>query len=333
MPASRVPSATHFALLAVLGLLLFAAMAVSSTPRTVEAALYIGPGSCLDMAADCSNLGPYTIIGANSCNSGGAGGACTNLNGRVGNNSCNGQEACEGAGLNGDYAWIGDRSCTRQWACQEAGDEGGSVRIGDDSCNGADDDDWACQDIGEGGGVGVVGDGSCNGNKACQNGGQALNFSGFAWIGDASCNGEHACQNIGEGFQGTGWSNVGSNSCNGEDACQNIGEGFTGAGRASAGNDSCNGEDACQNLGEGGDGEVGNGSCNGLAPCEDNGSFGTTGSIGSYSCNNDDASPPCHTNAGVIGDCMHNDGSPPYCTITDSIPGGQFIRLFLGLFL
>jgi hypothetical protein len=327
MPASRVPSATHFALLAVLGLLLFAAMAVSSTPRTVEAALYIGPGSCLDMAADCSNLGPYTIIGANSCNSGGLGGACTDLNGRVGNNSCNGQQACEEAGFNGDYVWIGDRSCTRQWACQEIGDDGGSARVGNDSCNGADDDDWACQEIGEDGGEARVGSRSCNGDNSCQ---QVGGDGGTGRVGSDSCNGNDACQNGGQSAPHTGFAQVGDASCNGDQACQHVGEGFTAPGRGGVGNNSCNAVQACENIGEGGDGEVGNGSCNGVSACQDNGLFGTTGSIGSYSCNNDDQSPPCHTNAGVIGDCMHNDVDPPVCVLPGPLPG--WLIWLLGMF-
>lgn len=108
--------------------------------------------------------------------------ACTGVPpGNVGENSCNGNFAC-----NQLVGTVGTNSCNGNGACNFA-----SGGVGNDSCNGG----GACE------GAGAVGDNSCNGSGPCTFG------SGVK--GDNSCNGDAVCV-----FSGT----VGDNSCNREDA-------------------------------------------------------------------------------------------------------------------
>ncbi len=206
------------ALLLGLAALWFGAL---DTPRQAEAAAVIGAGSCLDMD-DCTNLAAGTVIGADSCNSGGLKDACDDLNGTV-----------------------GDGSCLGAFACLKAG-EGGLASIGSNSCNA----EGACQEYGGAFGDGTIGNNSCNALAACL---EAGNSFGLASIGSNSCNAEGACSGIGVFGDGT----VGNNSCNAGEACQSNGR----LGVGTVGDNSCNAGEACFANGKDGEGSVGSYSC------------------------------------------------------------------------
>ncbi len=160
------------ALLLGLAALWFGAL---DTPRQAEAAAVIGPGSCLDMD-DCTNLAAGTVIGADSCNSGGLKDACDDLNGTVGDGSCLGAFACLKAG-EGGLASIGSNSCNAEGACSGIGVFGDGT-VGNNSCNAGE----ACQSNGRLG-VGTVGDNSCNAGQACFANGK----DGEGSVGSYSC--------------------------------------------------------------------------------------------------------------------------------------------------
>ncbi len=183
------------ALLLGLAALWFGAL---DTPRQAEAAAVIGAGSCLDMD-DCTNLAAGTVIGADSCNSGGLKDACDDLNGTVGDGSCLGAFACLKAG-EGGLASIGSNSCNAEGACQEYGGAFGDGTIGNNSCNAL----AACQSNGRLG-VGTVGDNSCNAGQACFANGK----DGEGSVGSYSSNAGQACFENGKDGEGS----VGSYSC------------------------------------------------------------------------------------------------------------------------
>lgn len=110
----------------------------------------ICPGSC-NGPFDCVGLGADVIIDINSCNSDGTSqfvqGACDNISGNIGSNSCNGTNACA---LASDFILCD--SCIGNLACINVS---GSIGMG--SCKGTQ----ACD------GAGIVGDNSCNGIEFC----------------------------------------------------------------------------------------------------------------------------------------------------------------------
>ena len=279
----------------------FALLTALSTITPTQAAI---PASSCMVSGACDSLGANVVIGANSCN---GTDACDNLGDNVviGENSCNGPNACDhlGAGTT-----VGNNSCSGPTACNYLSGTGAtSGVVGSGSCNGQD----ACDQAGDNGGNASIGDGSCNGDAVCKDAGEG---QGFFQVGDGSCNdGESSC--LWAGKTG-GLSIIGNQSClNGDYACDSVGDG----GESHIGDNACSGEQACAGASYlGGTSTIGNGSCNGALVCQtkyDSSSF----SVGQFSCNNGDQSPPCRYNASDIGDCVYNDVTPAPCMVDFSI--------------
>jgi hypothetical protein len=113
--------------------------------------------------------------------------ACKNVVGTVGENACNGIDACYH-----DALWtgtVGDGSCNGLSACALI-----TGNVGKNACDGPD----TCYEV-----KGGVGAGSCDGDRACEY--EVDN------VGNHSCNGVSACD--------TAANSVGSYACNGDNAC------------------------------------------------------------------------------------------------------------------
>ena len=151
----------------------------------VNAIATVCPGSC-NFAGDCRGLADGVIVDVNSCNSNSTNindASCTNIEGSIGSNSCNGFRACSGS----TASYVRCESCNGQGACRNVS---GPVGLG--SCNGQS----ACF------GAAIVGDNSCNEFSACNNVAEI--------VGDNSCNGNQACSSS---------SIIGNGACNDTEAC------------------------------------------------------------------------------------------------------------------
>jgi hypothetical protein len=225
--------------------------------------------SCGDLCCAISDSNACEGFTGKVCKDGSCSGAaaCRNAHIPLVVNSCKGYHACARMGDGGSIGNLND-SCNGERACELAGVDEGSIGNVNDSCIGV----RACYRLGyHRGQVGNIIN-SC-GAKACESA-----ASGGGTIGSItnSCDGYYSCLLLGHIYGDVG--NL-LNSCKGSNACDSAAglggsiDGITG---------SCTDSFACIFLG-GGNGKVGfvTGSCHGANSCRRAGS--ERGSIGSIS--------------------------------------------------
>ena len=145
----------------------------------------VGDSVCLGAgASESTDIPASSRIGNNSCNNGDVACLLVGVEGIsvIGNNTCNGLEACTFAGQQGFV-------CDENFNCTPF--DGISV-IGNDSCNGLD----SCFDVGQGG-TNRIGNSSCTGLASCKNAGS---FTRDSRIGNHSCN--YDATRVGDEFFG-----------------------------------------------------------------------------------------------------------------------------------